>query len=273
MNETYSFSLEKDGTAESAVAAKNAAVPEPMTDYSETLRIVESLQSQVGNLVEELNAAQKRLEGVQKHQKHPLVAACKQEIKNLLDVIKSLFGKILGLKDSLAQNSKLIMTEIKERGQEGYCDVMKSLGVKESWMEVRDEYKAVISKHEQAIRKIDAVSSNVHAAAASIKNIGRAATGRELFDPRENGKLAGALKTIHGIKISAVQHNVDRLNDKILNLIRLEFTVNKRRDARAAASPAKDGILAALESKKAQVQEAKRVEPHGQRKRPAESLG
>lgn len=247
MAEPIPFPLrEEPSVAELLDLLKQSGNEAPFVDFNEMVMFAENLTNQFNAVVNELHSVKNLLSDMEERQQHPVKTRFHAMVNNLETMAGSLRERITELRQSIVEGAKAVLAAFKEKGMAVLDGVMRFFKVKEGLESIKADLDKDIQANTKTIGRIDAMAAEVHEVGAHVKNIGRAARGKELLEKRENGKVAKALQ--------APVRAVRKLNSgmrkgtvaMIAKLDRLEQAVVQNKEAAAE----KPSVLKTLESNK-----------------------
>lgn len=186
---------------------ENAAVQELMNilrgngldsqlrEVNQLIGYVDTMEKKIGAVLDELSGVRQQLNEL-KDKQHPLRAACVKMLNALQENVNEAKQELNSLKNAIIEGAKNAVAAFKENGIAALNSVMKFFKVKDGLNALRDSADKSIKSVENSVAKIETMSNEIHAAGSHMRNIGRAARGKEtLSDVKENGKLAKAVQS------------------------------------------------------------------------------
>lgn len=158
------------------------------------------------------------------HQSGILSKSTKQFEKNMEQQHK----RILGIADRLNKKAGSVIQGFKAVGVKALNGVCSFIGIKESFIELRDISRSNAIAAQATIDKINTVGTEWKRAVTHLKNAGRALIGKEgLPITEEQYKLFEMLKQPYQRKLEISNNRTEKLNKQIEKLDKLEQTASK----------------------------------------------
>ena len=180
---------------------QGAKVEVPLQEFNGLLDNMSTMQDQLKTVSDTLLTVTQRLADIEERQKHPVGNFFKTMLSNLHTRFNELKAGIGELLKSFVEGVKRLLTAIKEKGITAANGIMQFFNVKDGLNDMQANLNDAIAASDKRIAKIDAMAAEVHEAGAHVKNIGRAAQGKEFVQKRENGRVAKAVQLpVKGIR-------------------------------------------------------------------------
>ena len=239
--------------------------------FTSLLKHVAAVEEQLKSVTGDLQGIQKTLYDIQERQKHPISSFFHRMVDNMKTMIADVRAELGALKQSIIEGAKQALAAIKEKGLSALNGIMRFFKVKDNLNAMRDKLDTAIASSDKTIARIDAMAAEVHEVSAHARNIGRAASGKELVTRRENGRIAKAVQA----PSRAIRWKNTQLRKATVSLAAklegLEKTVAQNREKAAERKAAKPSVLGDLSAKQAQIAAAKPAPVVGKRLKPQEA--
>lgn len=240
----------------------DAKMEVPMNEYTALLDHVAVIEQQLKSVTGDLQTIQQTLAEVQERQQHPVSAMFHRMADGMKNMIADMRAELGEMKQAIIEGAKQALAEIKEKGLSALNGIMRFFKVKDNLNAMKDKLDTAIASSDKTIARIDAMAAEVHEVSAHTRNIGRAASGKELVTRRENGKIA---KTIQAPSRAIRWKNVQMRKATVklaAKLERLEQTVAENKEKTAA----KPSLLQDLAAKQEQIAASKPIPAVGRTK-------
>lgn len=195
--------------------------PEKAQDFSALLFYVDSMERKFDAVVEELQTVKTQLSEMKDGQ-NPVKKALTDFVQSLESKVNQMRERLDAMKESIVQSATDMVANVKQMGISALDNTLSFLGVQEGLTSIRDSLTHAMQDSKAQIEKIETIGQELRSVGTHLKNVGRAATGKDLQPAcTEEGKLQGALlaplRTTHKVLVSmgnttlAALGNVERL--------------------------------------------------------------
>ena len=193
-------------------------------DFLAVLTQVGAMEKQLDAAVSELAAMRRELAEAQK-QNHPVKTAMQKAVIVMQNQVLDLRDKLTELKGNAIDGCKNAVAAFKEKGINALDNVAHFFKVKPLLENMRDSLERYIRHDDKAIAKIEAISTEYHAAGQHMKNMGLTMLGKEAAqETKPPGKLAAVIsfpfrqerRTLFSLKkiVDAAIGNLAHLEDR-----------------------------------------------------------
>lgn len=186
---------------------------------------VAEMENRLAEAVAELKAMR---EDLTQMPRQPLKTALQASAIGLQDRILAFRGSLTQLKAGIIEGCKNALSDFKARGVTALDNVSRFFHFKSVLEAARDSINACIRIDERAIAKIEAVSAEYHEAGRHLKNMGRAAMGKEgIREARPTGWLAKTIQAPYRAELACFMGARSNLEKAIASFDRLERSAQK----------------------------------------------
>jgi hypothetical protein len=201
-------------------------------DLTAVLGAVAAMERQLSAAAGELAAMRRELAGMREERNHPMRAILQKAERSLSGMVRGLRSKLKAVRDGIVVGCRRAVAAFRDTGVSALNNLAGFIEIKPALESVRDNLNESIAGAGKSIAKINAASEQYHAAARSIRNIGRAIAGREpVPEIRPNGKLARLLETPFRLELRNLNGSLRSVNKAPAGLDRLEKADAKRKEA------------------------------------------
>lgn len=163
-------------------------------DFFAALNQVGAMERQLDAAVKELAAMRRELNEA-RELAHPVKTALQNAVKTLEKNVAVLRGRLDAVKRNVIEGCKNAVDAFKEKGISALHNVARFFKIRPLLEAVRNDLTENIRFDEEAISKIEAVSTEYHEAGRHVKNMARALAGMEsIRDVKSAGWLVRALE-------------------------------------------------------------------------------
>lgn len=243
-------------------------------DFMNVIGYVGAMERQLDTAVNELSAMRRELSELREQQSHPMRLALQKAIRALEEKIAETRERLETVKSNIIEGCKNAVAAFREKGVVALNGLASFLHIRQGLQAVRDGMKSNIQFDEQVMKKIADISTEYHEAGKHVKNIGRAAFGKETVqETKPMGRLAKAMQAPYRLdrslsdaikrQASAALHSLDRLEQR---------TQRQRADKSEKTPEKKPSILQNLQDLKEQAAQTPKKAPVSQQKKQEASL-
>ncbi|KPU45084.1 hypothetical protein OXPF_15620 [Oxobacter pfennigii] len=243
-------------------------------DFMNVINYVGAMERQLDTAVNELIAMRRELSELRDQQSHPVRIAMQKAIRALEEKITETRARLESVKADIIEGCKNAVAAFREKGVEALHGLDSFLHIRQGLQAIRDGMDRNIQFDEQSMKKIAGISTEYHEAGKHVKNIGRAALGKETVqEAKPMGRLAKAMQAPYRLDRSfsdaIKQQAVSALNslDKLEQRVQLQRT-----DKTEKAREKKPSILRNLQDLKEQAAQTPKKAPVSQQKKQEASL-
>ena len=198
------------------------------------LGYVTSIESQLNKAVDELHSIQNELSGIREESGHPVRTAMEKTIHMLEARIDNLLEQLENIKARVIEGCKNAVDAFKHGGLSALNNFAKFFKIKPMLETMQSNLETDIKRDHASIAKIESVSTEYHAAARHIKNIGRALVGKEpITEIRPNGKFTKLISAAYRSELKSLTKSLRNVKKAINRLDNLD----KSLDTKSASAP------------------------------------
>lgn len=197
-------------------------------------------ERQINELVEQMKEMEKNYESVVQE-----LAGVKEQLKELTneapkgkitEVVNDTIaqaeekqGILRSIGEELNQKAKNVVQKFKDIGVTALNNVCGFLGLKEKMLIMRDMAQSNAMSMKNSVEKIETIESELAAAKLHVKNIAKAAAGKEVstVPKKTENKLLGILKARYMRHEKKYSDKVEVLNQAIAKIINLEYKAHE----------------------------------------------
>ncbi|WP_375105234.1 DUF6674 family protein [Paenibacillus sp. RS8] len=162
-------------------------------DFLTVLNQMSAMERQLDAAVKELAAVRQELKTVQE-QNHPVKAVLLKTSNAMQSQVFNLREQLSNLKQTFIEGCKQAVADFKEKGVSTLDNTMRFFKIRPALETMKDNLDKWIQLSDKAIVKIEAISTEYHQAGKHLKNMGRAAMGKEAIEEvKQPGRLANAI--------------------------------------------------------------------------------
>jgi len=152
------------------------------------------IEQQLAEALLELAAMRRELIII-REENHPFRTALQNTINALQERIEALREQLETLKAAIIEGCKNALAAFKERGAEALDGIAKFFKLRPALEKLSEACEKSEQDNNRAIDKIETISAEYHKAGQALRNIGRAAMGKEpLTEAKAVGKVAKAVE-------------------------------------------------------------------------------
>lgn len=186
---------------------------------------VAEMENRLAEAVAELKAIR---EDLTQMPRQPLKTALQESVIGLQDRLPALRDSLTQLKAGIIEGCKKALVDFRARGVMALDNVSRFFHFKSVLEAVRSSINACIRIDERAIAKIETMSAEYHEAGRHLKNMGRAAMGKEgIREARPTGWLAKTIQAPYRAELACFMGAKSNLDKAIASFDRLERSAQK----------------------------------------------
>ena len=201
--------------------------------FAALLDYVTSMENHLNNAFTELQTVQRELSGMREERNHP-VRTMLQSVENNLNAASKRLNEF---KEKIIDGCKDAVTMFKQKGIAALDNIAKFFKVKPALESMRDNMNQLIKADLTSVAKIETASAEYHAAGRHLKNIVRAARGKEpIQDIKPNGSLTKLITSPYHSEIKSAMTALKNIEKAIAGLDHLDRTASSKESADKAVS-------------------------------------
>lgn len=198
--------LQKDQNVQELLNLLSEHKPDKAQDLSALLFYVDGMERQFDAVLHELQAVKAQLAEVQESS-HPLKKALSAFVQGMENRIDQMKERLFEIKESIANTAAKMVDDVKQAGISALDKTVDFLGIREGLAALRDNLDAAKTDTRAQIEKIETMGQELRSVGNHLKNVGRAATGKDLQPTRvDEGKFQSTvlapLRTTHKALVS-----------------------------------------------------------------------
>lgn len=207
--------------------------PEMGKEYSAMLRQVDGMEKQIDAAIKVLQEVKTQLAGMQESTEKQTVSRAAGMVEGRLHTAQE---RLTAIKNRIVQRAKEAVEGFKHMGISALDKAVSGLGIKRALEGMQNELDSSILEMKKSIEKIEAIGSELRSVGGHVKNIARAAVGKErqAVDGGREGRFQA--KVLAPMRME--KSMLDRLRNSVLAAIggveRLEQAAGRGKETERA---------------------------------------
>lgn len=193
------------------------------------LEQIQAMQQNYNIVFQELKAVRNQLDQLQNMPQIGTPSAIVNQMAAFEGSVQNQYKQFQDMRKQMNAKAGTLIQKFKEIGIKALSNVCKFLGIKENLIKMRDAARSNAAEAKSIIEKVDSIGNEVKKTGVHLRNIGRAAAGKELIDPeaKEQLKIFRSLKSHYEKNLNIFEKRTERLNASIEKVDKLEKAADR----------------------------------------------
>lgn len=193
------------------------------------LEQIQAMQQNYNIVFQGLKAVRNQLDQLQNMPQIGTPSAIVNQMAAFEGSVQNQYKQFQDMRKQMNAKAGTLIQKFKEIGVKALSNVCKFLGIKENLIKMRDAARSNAAEAKSIIEKVDSIGNEVKKTGVHLRNIGRAAAGKELIDPaaKEQLKIFRSLKSHYEKNLNIFEKRTEKLNASIEKVDKLEKAADR----------------------------------------------